>query len=134
MPFDLAATTHVFTKTPTGGVQRVVAKRADDSEQIELIRRHLKDISDRFGRGDFSGPAHVHGAAMPGLAALQAAAAGDRHTRYCEIVAGAEVEYSSRNPAIVAALHDWFDAQLADHEADAMAGHNHPMHHDPWGH
>jgi hypothetical protein len=27
----------------------------------------------------------------------------------------------------VAALHQWFDAQLSDHGADAMAGH---MHHD----
>jgi hypothetical protein len=26
MPFELNATTHIFTKTSTGGVQRVVAK------------------------------------------------------------------------------------------------------------
>ena len=30
MPFDLKATTHVFTKTAHGGVQRVVAKSATD--------------------------------------------------------------------------------------------------------
>ena len=34
MPFSLKATTHIFTKTADGGIQRVVAKRAADTEQI----------------------------------------------------------------------------------------------------
>ncbi|WP_221179057.1 hypothetical protein [Pseudomonas brassicacearum] len=28
MPFSLAATTHIFTKTAEGGIQQVVAKKA----------------------------------------------------------------------------------------------------------
>jgi len=111
MPFDMGATTHVFTKTPTGGVQRVVAKNAGDLKQIKLVRAHLKDIADKFSRGDFSGPRQVHGAAMPGLAELQAAPSGDLQTLYRDIKSGAEIRYTSVDPKIVAALHEWFDAQ-----------------------
>jgi hypothetical protein len=53
MPFDMSATTHIFTKTPEGGVQRVVVKSPEDTKQTVLIRRHLKDMADRFARGDF---------------------------------------------------------------------------------
>jgi hypothetical protein len=81
MPFDINATTHVFTKRPNGGVQRVVVKTPDDTQQIVLIRHH------------------------------------------------AEIQYSSSNPKVVSALHEWFDAQLADHGTDAMAGHD-SMQHD----
>jgi len=127
MPFQMEATTHIFTKTPTGGVQRVVAKDAKDEEQIELVRAHLKEIAHTFSRGDFSAPAHVHGAAMPGLATLQSAGAGALKIRYNDVKAGAEIRYSSENPKIVSALHGWFDAQLTDHGPDAMQGHDHSM-------
>jgi hypothetical protein len=128
MPFDMARTTHVFSKTPTGGVQRVVAKAIDDSKQTERVRLHLRDLAARFQRRDFSGPSHVHGTEMPGLAQLRASAATDLHVKYREIPAGAEVEYRSGKPAIVDAIHQWFDAQLADHGADAMEGHEHSAH------
>src|SRR5439155_22395288 len=57
MPFSLALTQHVFTKTKNGGRQQVVAKDASNSEQIELIREHLSKIAREFSRGDFSDPA-----------------------------------------------------------------------------
>jgi hypothetical protein len=110
-------------------MQRVVAKNPGDTRQIELVRGHLKDIADKFSRGNYSGPAHVHGIAMPGLAELQAAPVGDLEMLYREIKSGAEIRYSSKSPKIIAALHKWFDAQLADHGPDAMSGHDHSMHH-----
>lgn len=131
MPFDMNGTTHIFTKTPEGGVQRVVVKSPGDTKQTALIRRHLKDIADRFARGDFGAPTDVHGAEMPGLAALKAAVPGKLHVRYRELQSGAEIQYSSRDPKLISALHEWFDAQVADHGTDAMAGHDHDsMQHD----
>ena len=35
---------------------------------------------------------------------------------------GARLRFSSRAPALVAALHRWFAAQLSDHGADATTG------------
>ena len=128
MPFSLEATTHVFTKTPRGGIQQVVAKHPTDAAQIRLVRHHLKDIQREFRNGDFSGPAHIHGAEMPGLAQLQAAPGGAVQVAYKDIRAGAQLTYTTRDPELVKAVHRWFDAQLADHGADAMAGHQHHPH------
>lgn len=123
MPFDLSATQHIFTKTPEGGIQRVVARRAEDAEQVRQIRLHLEDIRKQFSQGDFSGPRHIHGEQMPGLAALQAAKPGQIAVTYRAIPEGAELTYSTADPPLVTALHDWFDAQVSDHGKDAVAGH-----------
>ncbi len=125
MPFSLAATTHVFTKTRDGGTQQVVAKNAADSEQVRLVREHLRELKTRFERGDFSGPSHIHGDTMPGLAQLQAAKPGQVRVSYKDLRRGAQLTYRSADPALVSALHAWFDAQLSDHGPDAVAGHEH---------
>ena len=125
MPFDLKATTHVFTKTDRGGTQRVVAKEPSDVTQIRLIRAHLRDIEGEFRNGDFSGPSRIHGEDMPGLAELRAAKRGAVSIALRNVTGGAELTYRSDDAKLVAALHRWFDAQLSDHGADAMAGHRH---------
>ena len=128
MPFSLKATTHIFTKTAEGGVQRVVAKNASDTQQVKLVREHLRDIQSQFLKGDFSGPTHIHGGEMPGLADLKTAKPGQIAIDYKDVTAGAELTYRTADTKLVSALHQWFDAQLSDHGADAMAGHMH--HHD----
>jgi hypothetical protein len=123
MPFSLPATTHVFTKTADGGIQEVVARKSTDAAQVQLVRRHLQEIRQQFLQGDFSGPAHIHGQDMPGLAALQAARPGQISITYREVAGGAQLRYVTSQPRLIAGLHAWFDAQLSDHGADAMAGH-----------
>jgi hypothetical protein len=123
MPFSLPATTHFFTKTAKGGVQQVVAKEADDAGQVKLVREHLQSIRTQFLNGDFSGPSHIHGQDMPGLAELRAAKPGQIEIAYQEVSAGAELAYKTSNATLVGALHKWFDAQLSDHGRDAAAGH-----------
>lgn len=129
MPFSLAATTHVFTKTAEGGVQRVVARHSGDTRQVRLVRQHLREIRAQFLAGDFSGPTHIHGSEMPGLAELRAAKPGQIAIGYRDVTAGAELTYRTTDGRLVAALHQWFDAQLSDHGADAMAGHEHEHQH-----
>jgi hypothetical protein len=67
---------------------------------------------------------------MPGLAGLKAAPKGKLRIAFREVPSGAELTYRTSDPALVQALHQWFDAQLSDHGADAMAGHDHHHHHD----
>lgn len=128
MPFRLSATTHVFTKTPFGALQKVVAKDPKDAAQIQLIRHHLRDIADRFSRGDFSGPTEVHGVQMPGLSDLKKAKAGEISVQYQDLVDGGQIEYSTHEANLIVALHKWIDAQLSDHGPDAHEGHE--QHHD----
>ncbi len=128
MPFALDKTLHIFTKSAGGGVQQVVAKNAGDGEQIGLIRQHLIHLAAGFARGDFSGPRRIHGDEMPGVQALSAAA-GQVVYQYRELPNGAEIEYQSADPALVEAIHAYFEAQLSDHARHAMQG-GHVQHHD----
>ena len=118
MPFDQGRTTHVFRSTANGGVQRVIAKDPGDTKQVTLARRHLRKEAARVRAGDFADPAAIHGMEMPGLAALRRGAAAIRVV-YTAIPGGAQILYTTEAPRLVTALHDWFDAQLMDHGANA---------------
>lgn len=121
MPFSLAATTHIFTKTAHGGIQQVITKHPD-ARQTTLIRQHLASIAKQFAQGNFSDPTRIHGMSMPGLATLRAARPGELRVSYRDVPNGGEIDYSSKQPRLVGALHQWFDAQLSDHGHDAMTG------------
>jgi hypothetical protein len=121
MPFDLDRTTHVFTDRPDGGRQVVTADDPGDAEQVRLIREHLAQEAAAFERGDFGDPATVHGEQMPGLAALRAGA-GRIAVVYEDLPAGGQLTYTTADPALVGALHDWFDAQVSDHGSHAEHG------------
>ncbi|MFF9776488.1 aspartate carbamoyltransferase [Streptomyces sp. NPDC013978] len=122
MPFDLEQTTHHFTPTETGGVQDVVADRPDDATQVGLIRTHLQQEAKAFSQGDFGDPEQIHGDSMPGLTELEDGYEGIE-VRYRERPDGATLTYETEEPALVDALHDWFDAQLSDHGDHAESGH-----------
>ena len=119
MPFDLEQTTHVFRPLEDGGLQTVTAKDPSNSAQIALIQAHLKEEAEKFRQGDFSDPAKIHGEDMPGLAALQA---GARHIemQYTLLPDGAQMRYTTTDPALIMALHQWFAAQLSDHGHHAV--------------
>ena len=122
MPFALSSTIHIFTKTQDGGVQRLVVKDTTDLEQIKLIRKHLREMQKLFEQGDFSGPSHIHGDSMPGLAALKAAKPGAISYVYRDVDEGAQIAYRTNDTAVLAALHAWFDAQISNHGPDAVQG------------
>ncbi|MFD3838276.1 aspartate carbamoyltransferase [Streptomyces sp. NPDC058642] len=122
MPFDLEQTTHRFTPTERGGVQDVIADQPDDAKQIGLIRTHLQREATAFSQGDFRDPVQIHGDSMPGLKGLQEGY--ERiEVRYRERPEGAALTYTTDEPALVDALHDWFEAQLSDHGDHAESGH-----------
>ena len=123
MPFDLEQTMHMFQPLADGGMQTVTAKDPANSEQITLIQAHLKEEAEKFRRGDFSDPAKIHGADMPGLAALQAGAQR-LDVQYATLPDGAQMRYTTTDPGLILALHQWFAAQLSDHGHHAV-GHGH---------
>lgn len=118
MPFDLDKTHHVFDQRPDGGIESVVALDAKDSASIEQIRTHLQGEAKKFAVGDFSDPVTIHDANMPGVAALSAAASR-LVVKYAELPGGASITFSSEDRVVVAAVHDWFAAQVSDHGAHA---------------
>lgn len=121
MPFDLDATTHTFTKTRDGGLQVVVADDPSNDEQVGLIRSHLAKERERFAKGDFDDPASIHGHDMDGVAELRAGYAAVT-VEYAERPDGAQLTYTTDDPALIDAIHAWFDRQVMDHGPHAEAG------------
>lgn len=114
MPFDLDQTMHHFGPQPDGGVQTVVARDPANTAQIALIREHLQTESTRFAAGNFSSPVAIHGHTMPGIAELEAGA--DRIAiTYTDLPDGGQISYITTDPALVDAIHRWFEAQVSDH-------------------
>lgn len=112
MPFDLNKTHHTFEQTEK--VESVRALDPKDVEQIRLVRAHLRAEAEKFAAGDFSDPMAIHGRAMPGVAALSAGA--ERlQIEYAELPDGATITFASKDLALVAAIRDWFTAQVSDH-------------------
>jgi hypothetical protein len=121
MPFDVSRTTHVFTMTEVGGVERVVVRDKREADQVALIQQHLRKEAARFRRGDYSDPAALHGASMPGLKELETGAKRIR-VNYSDLPDGGEVTFETSNRHLLTAIHRWFGAQLSEHGADAKAG------------
>jgi hypothetical protein len=120
MPFDMSKTVHIFKMTESGGVQRVIAKDPGATDQIALIQQHLRHEAERFQQGDYSDPATLHGADMPGLKDLQAGTSRIK-VSYAALPSGAEITFETKDLHLLTALHRWFGAQLSEHGADARA-------------
>jgi len=120
MPFDMAKTVHIFKMTDSGGVQKVIVKDTAKTDQIALIQHHLHMESEQFQQGNYSDPASLHGADMPGLKELRI---GATHIKvsYASLPNGAEITFETTDLHLLTALHRWFGAQLSEHGADAKA-------------
>jgi hypothetical protein len=121
MPFDISKTMHIFTMTDTGGVERVIVRDKRQTDQAALIQQHLRKEAARFQRGDYSDPATLHGATMPGLKELQAGAKRI-DVKYSDLPDGGEITFETNDRHLLTAIHRWFGAQLSEHGPDATAG------------
>ena len=120
MPFDMSKTVHIFKMTESGGVQKVIAKDPGATDQITLIQQHLQHEAERLQQGDYSDPAKLHGADMPGLKDLQAGASRIK-VSYAALPSGAEIAFETTHLHLLTALHRCFGAQLSEHGADAVS-------------
>ncbi len=118
MPFDMSKTVHIFKMTEQGGVERVIVREPGASEEVALIQQHLKQEAERFQKGNFSDPAQLHGADMPGLNELQEGASRIQ-VSYSALSDGAELRFETTDLHLLTAVHRWFGAQLSQHGADA---------------
>lgn len=121
MPFDLGKTVHIFRMTKDGGTQKVIVRgEPADPQQVRMIQHHLTMETAAFQDGNFSDPARLHGAEMPGLREMEAGAQRMKIS-YHALPNGAEIEFRSTDIKLVTAVHRWFGAQLSEHGADARA-------------
>jgi hypothetical protein len=115
MGVDQYTSAHRFEPLPDGGrieLQRDTVDRAG----VETIRAHMRDIADRFARGDFTIPGFVHAGDVPGTRVM-----ADRKAQITyetrELPGGAEVRIRSGDPVAIAAIHEFLAFQRTDHRA-----------------
>lgn len=106
--FDSRAAELTLRKTDGGGVEVAVARDATDAAQVERLRAFLREQVTQFQRGHYQDPAKEHGMVMPGSQELEAAYSNVQ-VAYTDLLAGGEITYVASDPALVDALHAWFD-------------------------
>ncbi|HEX6574421.1 MAG TPA: hypothetical protein VF042_05570 [Gemmatimonadaceae bacterium] len=115
MGVDQYTSTHHFEATDQGG--RIELQRDSvDSLGVAQIRAHLKLIQHAFQAGDFSTPAFVHMRDMPGTAVMKEKRDAIEYS-YADLPRGGEVRIRTADPAALAAIRQFMDAQNMDHRA-----------------
>lgn len=120
MGVDQYTSTHRFESLPDGG--RIVLQRdSADAAGEATIRAHLREIRERFTRGDFTLPGVVHATEVPGTAVMSARR---RRIRYVmePLPRGGQLRIVTRDAAALEAVHAFLAFQRMDHRA---AGHDH---------
>ncbi|MGZ5052920.1 MAG: aspartate carbamoyltransferase [Methylobacter sp.] len=123
VPYDTQQALESFSKTVHGGIMHIVAKPADNAQQIKLIQQYLRQTAEQYKKGDFSSTERFHGPDMPGLAQMKAAKTGDIRYDFQVLPNGGQIHFSTEYPQLLTALHHWFDAQIAEHGSSALSGH-----------
>jgi hypothetical protein len=119
MGVDQYTSTHTFDALTDGG--RIALERdVEDTLGVRQIRAHLRLIQHAFEAGDFSTPEFVHMKQMPGTTVMAQKRAAITYT-YADIARGGELRIATRDPAALAAIHEFMDAQRRDHHAMGAA-------------
>jgi hypothetical protein len=120
MGVDQYTSSHRFESLRDGG--RIVLQRdSADAAGEATIRAHLRDIRERFSKGDFTLPGVVHATTVPGTPVMSARR---RHIRYVmePLPRGGQLRIVTRDAAALEAVHAFLAFQRMDHRA---AGHDH---------
>jgi len=113
MGVDQYTSAHRFDPLPEGG--RIELQRdTADSAGVETIRAHMRDIAERFSRGDFAIPGFVHAGDVPGTRVMAERKAQITYEAR-ELPGGAEVRIRATDPAAVDAVHEFLAFQRRDH-------------------
>jgi len=123
LPYAVDRALEGFAKTANGGIMQIIAKSANDSQQIKLMQQYLRQTAEEYQKGDFSSTERFHGTDMPGLAQMKAAKAGGVKYEYKALNNGGQIIFSSEDPQLLNALHAWIDAQVKEHGSTGLSGH-----------
>ncbi|MGZ4979387.1 MAG: aspartate carbamoyltransferase [Methylobacter sp.] len=123
LPYAADRALEGFTRTANGGIMQIVAKSADDAQQIKLMQQYLRQTAEEYGKTDFSSTEIFHGTDMPGLAQMKAAKAGEIKYQYKALNNGGQIVFSTEDPQLLNGLHAWIDAQIKDHGSAGLSGH-----------
>ena len=115
MGFPHDKTTHHFRLLPDGGAIEVTVNDAKDTDDLQMIRMHLKHITAMFSNGDFSVPMFVHSEVPPGATEMKDRRADITYT-FEELPLGGRIRITTTNRDALNAVHDFLNFQITDHQ------------------
>src|SRR3990172_7855091 len=115
MGFSQTQTTHHFFLTKDGGVIQVEANDPKDTQNRDLIRRHLAHITQAFAAGDFSDPLAVHDKYPDGVPVMQSLK-GDILYTFEQTAQGGRVLVNTANQQALDAIHQFLRFQIREHK------------------
>lgn len=115
MGFSQEKTTHHFFLYTDGGAIQVNANNPKDIESRDQIRMHLGHIAQMFADGDFQIPMLVHAETPPGVPVMKNLKSEITY-RFEKLEEGGLVRIRTKNPAALAAIHDFLRYQISDHQ------------------
>ena len=102
-----------FTSTSRGGFEDAIVLAPDDDAAVHRLQAHMRKRADAFARGDFVDPTNPHGDLVPGLREMRDQW-NKMHVRYEDLPRGSRVRYTSDDPVMIEALHQWFTARAVN--------------------
>jgi len=114
MGFDQDKSTHHFLLTENGGIIQVESNDVSDIATRDLIRSHLRAISEEFAKGDFAAPRKTHNETPPGVVTMQRRKSEITYS-FEERPQGAAVRIKSANDDAIKAIHDFLQYQIKEH-------------------
>src|SRR5581483_11454008 len=94
-----------FIPTADGGIEDAVVLRRN-SAAVKHLQAETRKRARAFARGQFVDPTNPHGDLVPGLREMRGQ--WNRiHVSYRDLPAGSRIKYTTSDPVMVEALHQW---------------------------
>ncbi|MGH7662568.1 MAG: hypothetical protein ACRENA_16825 [Vulcanimicrobiaceae bacterium] len=110
--FTAGMVRETFTPTPYGGIEDAVVV-AQNAVEVKKLQAQTRKRAAAFARGDFVDPTNPHGDLVPGLREMRRQW-NKMHVRYEDLPDGSRIRYSTSDPVMVEALHQWFVARAVN--------------------
>lgn len=115
MGFSHEKTTHHFLLTESGGIIRVEANDAADTQSRDQIRQHLTHIAMMFTAGNFQVPMLIHDQVPPGVPAMKQLKTAISYD-FENAAQGAQIRITTKDKKAVKAIHAFLRFQISDHK------------------
>ena len=110
--FTSGSVRETFQPTSDGGIEDAVAINPNKAE-VKRLQAQSRKRAAAFARGDFVDPTNPHGDLVPGLREMRRQW-NKMHVRYEDLSNGARIRYTTSDPVMVEALHQWFVARAVN--------------------
>ena len=86
---------------------------SEDDAAVHRLQARMRKRAEAFARGEFVDPTNPHGDLVPGLREMRDQW-NKMHVRYQDLPRGSRVRYTSNDPVMIEALHQWFTARAVN--------------------